>query len=250
MPGLFVAGTDTGVGKTLVTAGLAAYARSLGVDCGVYKPVESGCLSGVRGSDSEVLKRLSGVADDLDLINVYAFEEALAPGIAAQRQGTPIRIDRLVEGYQRLQLLHDWVLAEGAGGLLVPLTQKKSLVDLIQALELPVLLVGRLGLGTLNHTLLSYRYLESQNIPIAGVVLSQGNKKEDLSAQSNAEVLKSWGRLPVWGVLPHLKRRNSKKELIQKIDSHLGKNFKNFLGLRLKTSRPSLSLLKKKNRAA
>ncbi|MCB1215214.1 MAG: dethiobiotin synthase [Deltaproteobacteria bacterium] len=228
MPGLFIAGTDTHVGKTLVTAGLAAYLRSLGVDCGVYKPVESGTLSGVRGSDSETLKRLSGVPDDLDLINVYAFEAPLAPGIAAKGQKVRIQMDRLVYAYKRLQLLHEWVLVEGAGGLLVPLSGKKSIVDLIKVLKLPVLLVGRLGLGTINHTLLSYHYLRQENIPVAGVVLSQSKKQEDLSAHSNIQTLKNWGEVPMWGVLRYINRKNSRKELIKKVSAGFGNQANQF----------------------
>lgn len=244
MPGLFITGTDTSVGKTLVTAGLAAYLRSLKLDCGVYKPVESGTLSGVRGSDSETLKRLSGVTDDLDLINVYAFEKPLAPGVAAREQRVRIQMDRLVEGFDRLQLLHQWVLVEGAGGLLVPLSKKLTMVDLIKELQLPVLIVGRLGLGTLNHTLLSYHYLKAEKIPVAGVVLSQSKKQEDPSAHSNIQILKHWGQVPLWGVLRYVSRKNSRKELIQKVATGFGSKAQEFFGLsRMRKKRTRLRLV-------
>src|SRR5262249_26089394 len=146
MSGLFITGTDTAVGKTLITAGIAAYLRARGLDVGVMKPVESGCLSGAPSSDSVYLKKISQSTDDLDLINTYAFEPPLAPGVAAALEGVEISFDRILESFRRLELLHSMVLVEGAGGLLVPLSAKKTIADLIEFLGLPVLLVARLGL--------------------------------------------------------------------------------------------------------
>ncbi len=222
MAGLFIAGTDTGVGKTVVTAGMAAYLRQKGMDCGVMKPVESGCLSGAKGSDTYYLKRMSGCTDDLDLINAYAFEAPLAPGVAAQQEGITIEFERIAEGLRHLELLHPWVLVEGAGGLLVPLSQDQSMVDLIAFLGLPVLLVARLGLGTLNHTLLSLAYLESRQIPVVGVVLNALTQKTDLSARFNRHTLSQWTEVPVWGSVDPIRRLKDRKTLIATIASGLG----------------------------
>jgi len=222
MPGLFIAGTDTGVGKTVVTAGIAALLRESGIDCGVMKPVESGCLSGSRSSDSFYLKRISGSPQDIDMINTYAFEAPLAPGVAAQVEGVHISLDRIEESFQRLNLLHAHVLVEGAGGLLVPLSGKRSMADLIAFLEIPVLLVARLGLGTLNHTLLSLDYLAHRGIPIVGVVLSQTHRKTDLSTKYNRSTLSQWTEVPVWGVVDFIARPNVRTEVLEGIRSALG----------------------------
>jgi dethiobiotin synthetase len=222
MPGLFIAGTDTAVGKTVVTAGIAGYLRDRGVDCGVMKPIESGCLSGAKGSDTVYLKRISKTPDDLDMINTYAFAAPLAPGVAAAQEGVEIRFDRITESYKRLELLHSAVLVEGAGGLLVPLSEEQTMADLILHLRLPVLLVGRLGLGTINHTLLSLEYLEKRGISVAGVVLNSQNGQGDLSERYNYKTLSQWTNVPIWGVIDHMKRLKNRQEVIHGIEIGIG----------------------------
>lgn len=222
MSGLFITGTDTNVGKTIVTAGIAAYLRERGFDAGVMKPVESGGLSGSPSSDSVFLKKVSQSADDLDLINTYAFEPPVAPGVAARLEGVEISFERILESYHRLELLHRVVLVEGAGGLCVPLGRKRSVVDLIAALGAPALLVARQGLGTINHTLLSLEFLAARGIPVAGIVLNCTEAKPDLSARYNVETLAEWTEVPVWGVLGHLRRPRDRQEILGKIRVGIG----------------------------
>lgn len=222
MAGLFIAGTDTNVGKTLVTAGLAAYLRERGYDAGVMKPVESGGLSGAPSSDSVLLKKVSQSSDDLDLINTYAFEAPLAPGVAAELEGVEISFDRILESFRRLELLHKTVLVEGAGGLFVPLGPGRSVIDLILALGLPVLLVARAGLGTVNHTLLSLEALQRREIPVAGIVLNACEKDSDPSTKYNLQTLSQWTQVPIWGVIGHLKRPRDRREILGKIKVGIG----------------------------
>lgn len=231
MSGLFIAGTDTSVGKTLVTAGLAGFLRQQNIDCGVMKPVESGVVEGSKESDSYFLKEVSGVADDLDLINVYAFADPLAPGVAAEKEGVTIDFENIAQAFGRLSLLHRHVLVEGAGGLLVPLAADKTVVDLIKSLQLPVLLVGRLGLGTLNHTLLSLEYLQQQQVPVAGVVLSATEAAGDLSTHTNPQILEQWTDVPLWGVIKHLPQAKNKEQVIAAVGEAIGsKSRKYFTG--------------------
>lgn len=222
MPGLFIAGTDTSVGKTVVTAGLAAYLRTRGVDCGVMKPVESGCLSGSKASDTNFLKRMAQIPDDVDMINCYAFEAPLAPGVAAEQEGVAIDFEKIREGLQRLELIHSVVLVEGAGGLLVPLGKGRSIADLIAYLEFPVLLVGRSGLGTINHTLLSLEYLRQRGIPVVGVVLNTVRRHGDPSRQFNRNTLAQWTDVPVWGMVDFISRWKNRGEIIRVIEASLG----------------------------
>jgi dethiobiotin synthetase len=222
MAGLFITGTDTGVGKTIITGGLAAYLRSRGMDTGVMKPLESGCLSGAPSSDSVYLKKISQSPDDLDLINTYAFEKPLAPGVAAQLQGEEISFDRIAESYRRLELMHPFVLVEGAGGLMVPIGRQKNTIDLIEFLELPVLLVARMGLGTINHTLLSLEYLKARNIVVAAVVLNATTAKPDASTDYNASTLAEWTDLPLWGPVRFISKIKDRKEVIEKIRDGIG----------------------------
>lgn len=231
MAGLFIAGTDTNVGKTLVTAGLAAYLRERGYDAGVMKPVESGGLSGAPSSDSVFLKKVSQSSDDLDLINTYAFEPPLAPGVAAQLEGVEISFDRILESFRRLELLHKTVLVEGAGGLFVPLGPRRSVTDLIAALGLPVLLVARAGLGTVNHTLLSLEALERREIPVAGIVLNACEKTSDPSTKHNLQTLSQWTRVPIWGLIGHLKRPRDRREILGKIKVGIGAAVERYFGI-------------------
>jgi len=229
MSGIFIAGTDTNVGKTVVTAALAAYFRSRGIDAGVMKPVESGCLSGAEGSDSVYLKRISQSPDDLDLINTYAFEKAVAPGVAAKLEGVEVNFDRIAESYRRLELMHSLVLVEGAGGLLVPLAPGKDVVDLIEFLDLPVLLVGRAGLGTVNQTLLSLHYLASRGIKVLGWILSKTSREADVSCEYNVASIRERTDLPFWGRLDFISRLKDRETILEKVQQDLGLSLERFL---------------------
>src|SRR4030095_1826448 len=138
---LFIAGTDTNVGKTVVAGALAAFLRKRGCQVGVMKPLESGCLSGVRAkgrgkvltkSDSLFLKEMAGTKDDLDLINTYAFEAPLAPGVAAEQEGVPIQMERILDNFQKLSMIHELLIVEGAGGVLVAIGGDKLVGRLIE----------------------------------------------------------------------------------------------------------------------
>ena len=120
--GLFITGTDTGVGKTVVAAGLVASLRNSGVDIGVMKPIETGFS--LRSSDAFFLKRMAGVNDPLENICPYRFKFPLSPYTAAQLEKASIRLDKIRQAYHRLMKRHQAILVEGAGGLLVPITRK------------------------------------------------------------------------------------------------------------------------------
>ena len=173
--GLFITGTDTGVGKTIVAGGLAAILRAEGVNVGVMKPAETGCASAegdLVPSDAKFLRAMSGVEDPLDTIVPYRFREPLAPGVAAALEGVHISIEKLQKQFETISARYDFTLVEGAGGLLVPLEGKTLMLDLIKLLAIPALVVARADLGTINHTLLTIRCAHSENVPLAGIVLN------------------------------------------------------------------------------
>lgn len=145
--------------------------------------------------------------EPLDAINPYYFREALAPGVAAKRLGRIISFSKIARKLKALEKNYDLILAEGAGGLLVPLQGKKTTLDLIRFLKVPVLLVGRLGLGTINHTLLTVEVLKRNRIPLLGVILNETTPRMSLAEKTNPSVLKAYG-VPVWGVFPHLKGKS------------------------------------------
>lgn len=227
---LFVTGTDTGVGKSFVTALLALRLRARGIDAGVMKPFASGCRreGGALVSDDAMwLKQATGVADDLDLINPIRYEEPLAP-LAAARRAAELNDDnagalngdhfaRCRVAFDELQRRHDCVLVEGVGGLLVPLQQDASgetpnsevltCAGLVNEWSLPVVVVARRTLGTINHTLLTCRVPLRAPARFAGLVFCDAAPVDDgdVAAQTGPALIAQITGLPLWGAVPHLR---------------------------------------------
>jgi dethiobiotin synthetase len=199
---LFVAGTDTGVGKTRVATALCRALRARGLRVGVLKPAETGCPQDAP-DDALALLVASGCAEPLDVVCPYRFAEPLAPAVAAVRENRAVDPAVLGRCLARLRAGHDIVICEGAGGLLVPLTDSLLTSDWIEAEKLPVLLVGRLGLGTLNHTLLSTRYLASRSIPLLGTVLCAVEPPSSVSEETNPAALARFPEAKFLGVMGH-----------------------------------------------
>ena len=208
--GVFVSGTDTGVGKTAVAVALAAWARAQGWNVGVMKPVATGgTRSGSRGpllaGDARALARAAGVDDEPQLVNPICLAEPLAPWTAARRGGCAITWAPIQRAAEELRRRHQLLIVEGAGGLLVPLSRSFMVAHVAQRLRLPVLLVSRPGLGTLNHTLLSLACLRQLDIPCRGVLINYAapparDPPARLAERTNPSLLRSWTR--VLGVLP------------------------------------------------
>lgn len=211
---LFVTGTDTGVGKTLVAAGLVLWARAEGLDVGAMKPVESGCLpheGALLPADATLLHHAAGGGDSLDLVCPFRLRAPLAPGVAARQEGVEISLDRVREALAALRRAHpDGMVVEGAGGLFVPMDEAyRTGIAWAKALGLPALLVARAGLGTINHTLLSLEALRARGIPCRGVILSARDADEAAAAVSNAEVIGELGAVEILAILPPLEGRDA-----------------------------------------
>lgn len=172
-PGLFVTGTDTGVGKTLVACALARTLRARGVDVGVQKPAETGV--GPAGPlDALALRAAAGADDPLEDVCPEPRALPAAPAVAGEAEGRPIDLVRIRSAFDRLRARHEVMLVEGAGGLLVPLAGSFSMADLAAELRLPLLVVARGALGTVNHTLLTLEAAAARGLAVAGVVVSCG----------------------------------------------------------------------------
>ena len=205
--GIFITGTDTGVGKTVVAAGLALALKAKGIDVGVMKPVETGCQlqnGQLLAEDALFLQKISGVGDDLSAINPYRLKDPLAPAIAAERDGVKIDLDVIRHVYLGLASRHEVVIVEGAGGLLVPLTERYFMADLARQLELPLLLVSRASLGTINHTLLSLHYARQRTLSVLGIVMNHTSPEMGLAEQTNKAALKRWADCPFLGAIPFM----------------------------------------------
>jgi dethiobiotin synthetase len=203
--GIFITGTDTGVGKTLVGASLAVFLRERGYRVGVMKPVETGCgeRAGVLFPDDAMcLKAASGCAEPIERICPYRFAEPLAPSIAAERAGERIDIDHLRSTYEEISAAHDVILVEGAGGLMVPLLPSYSYADFARLLKMPALVVAANKLGVINHLLLTLEHASCKGLRVLGYVLNGVTKQASIAAETNREVLFGLTGVPCLGEFP------------------------------------------------
>lgn len=206
--GIFVAGTDTAVGKTIVSAALAFQMKRQGYTVGVMKPVETG-VSNARLAQSDAARLQAIVESDeaLGAISPFQFELPIAPLAAAQAEGRQIDPAVIHKVYRLLSDRYECLVMEGVGGVHVPLAPKIDVIDLIAQLKLPVVVVGRSRLGGINHALLTIEALRRRKIPIAAVVLNQtepGRSKLDrLQERTTVEILRKKAGVPVLGPLPY-----------------------------------------------
>ena len=209
--GVFVAGTDTDCGKTVVARGVVAALRSRELRVGVMKPVAAGAVSmpeGLRNQDALDLIAESGLDLPYATVNPCVYAPAIAPHVAAAQTGVPIRFAPLLDAFARIRQASDVVVVEGAGGWRVPLGPDGDMADLAAALRLPVLLVVGLRLGCLNHALLTAESIERRGCRLAGWV---GNVVDPAMAMPDENVATLRERLPApcVGVVPRLDRVTS-----------------------------------------
>ena len=204
--GIFIAGTDTGVGKTLVAALMVRQLRVKGHAACYYKPVLSGAGS-LDGRpmpwDTLFVKKLAGLTEDERSLTPYIFYAPVSPHLAAALENQPIDIEVIKAKYQFLKANYQYLIVEGCGGLAVPLTDGGYMVyDLVKELGLSCLVVARASLGTINHTLLTVRYGQSLGIRMKGIVINgyTGAGYED----NNVETIEKLSGLPVIAVIPRL----------------------------------------------
>lgn len=211
--GLFIAGTDTGVGKTLVACALVRLVRERSVDAVGFKAIVTGQEDG-KWADAEALHFASDGVEPLEKLCPIRLCAPLAPVPAAREEGATLNLDVAREAWRDLHARHSVVIVEGIGGLLVPLDEKIMQLDFIAELQLPVLLVARAALGTINHTLLSLRELRRAQVPVAGIVLNV-TRAEDAAnvSHSLSEIARfAGGMVPT--VVPHFPEDGPIKERI------------------------------------
>jgi dethiobiotin synthetase len=205
---VFVTGTDTDVGKTIVAAGLTAALRSQNIRATYFKPVQSGCQEEdgrIIASDARLAQTMAGLAEPLEVLTPVVLKLPLAPAVAAAQAGVRIDLEEIARVYRDLVGRYDFVVVEGAGGLYVPLVDNAFLVlDLARWLGLPVLVVARPGLGTINHTVMTVKTIEQAGLPVVGVIINQYPENPNLAARTNPEIIEAVGGRPVLAKVPFI----------------------------------------------
>jgi dethiobiotin synthetase len=198
MRGLFVTGTDTGVGKTVVAAAIAATLAARGERVSVLKPVVTG-LDDLESPlpDHELLLASARSVQTPEDVALYRFGPPVSPHLAAELAGTRVRPTALVGSARRASRGADVLIVEGVGGLMVPLTRDYLVADFARALELPVIVVARPGLGTINHCLLTLEAARARDLPVAAVVLSPWPEEPTEVERSNLETIAALGDVQV-----------------------------------------------------
>lgn len=198
--GIFITGTDTGVGKTVISAGIALLLRSKGINVGIMKPIQSG-----GRWDTDFLIKASGVKDEIELVNPCYFKKPLAPLTASEIEGVQIDITAIKNAFDELCKRHDIVIVEGIGGLLVPLTEDYFVSTLVSELNIPIIVVSHSGLGAINHTMLTINHAKEMGIDIIGIIFNETKKKrKGLAEKTNPSVIEKLSGAPVLGNLPYV----------------------------------------------
>lgn len=198
--GIFITGTDTAVGKTVVTAALAWSLSQSGKDVGVMKPVQTGAeLPGL--SDLEFIERVTSKIYPTEDHCPYRLLKPLSPLAASKIEEREISAEKIKRAFDKLCGTHDIVLVEGAGGLLVPITENYNMADLALELGLSLIVVTRPNLGTLNHTALTVESAISSGLPVLGIVINNYPAEPGLAERTNPEQLSRMTGLPIIGVL-------------------------------------------------
>jgi dethiobiotin synthetase len=207
--GFFITGTDTGVGKTLIAGALIRGLAMLGIKAGGMKPVETGC--GREGDvlipyDGMYLKQIAHMQEPITLVTPCCFEHPLAPLAASEIEKTAVSRTDIRKAFHRLSRHYDAIVVEGIGGLLVPIKKDSFVIDLAEEFGLPLIVVAKPGLGTINHIMLTVQYARKSGLDVAGVIINYAQPPENsLAEETNPELLSQVCPVPIIGVFPYLK---------------------------------------------
>jgi dethiobiotin synthetase len=208
--GLFITATDTGAGKTLVSGAIAKIISQGGKTVGVFKPIATGCKKVRRkfvSEDAEFLRHCCGGKLPADEITPIKYKIPASPLACEKAEKKKVDLKKIFTAYRQICRNSDFVIAEGIGGVKVPLTDGFDVLDLAEALKLPVVIVARAQLGTINHTLLTIEAVRRRGLLLAGVVINGYDEKtKDYAEKSNAEIIKKLGKVKILAVVPYDKK--------------------------------------------
>lgn len=208
--GLFITGTDTGVGKTVITAGLLGTLRRRGINAMAIKPIQSGGIlrdNQLISEDANFYSVVTDIAYTSRELNPICLQAPLAPAVAAEIEGVTVNLTKILDHFHLIAGVHELTLVEGAGGLMVPLVGVKiTVADLAVSLGLPLLIVARPNLGTVNHTCLTVAYAQARGLKIAGIIVNMYDHQNTGAAErTNPGLIESMTGVPVLGLVPRVK---------------------------------------------
>ncbi|SHH41312.1 dethiobiotin synthetase [Caloranaerobacter azorensis DSM 13643] len=227
--GLFVIGTDTDVGKSVVTAGLVYILRKNGINACSFKAVQSGGIienNRLVSGDTMLVKKVCNLEEDEHLMNPYCLSMPVSPHLAAKIERIEINKRKILDTYRKLSQKYEYIIAEGSGGIVVPIIENKYFIyDLIKDLSLPIIIVSRADVGTINHTVLTVRFAESIGLDIKGIIINRYTGK--IHEKDNIETIKNITKKEILAVIDEIEDfdynsnnfKSLKSEFEKKIDA-------------------------------
>lgn len=217
MKAYFITGTDTGVGKTSITAGLAGSMRKLGINVGVMKPIASGIPQkiGSKSLDVDIIVEASKTKDSEELINPVFLPIPTSPYDATKLLSLPVDMPLILTTFTKLLSIHDILLVEGIGGIMTPITKNFFVADMIKAMGIETIIVTRATLGTLNHTMMTYQLCKDYGIKVKGLVINNFDEKGTAAEKNAPMTLHEITGLDILGVVPFIKDYNKIDTMIE-----------------------------------
>lgn len=219
MKAYFITGTDTGVGKTVITAGLAGSMRKLGVNVGVMKPIATGITqkTGFKSLDVSIMVEASKTKDLEDLINPVFLPIPTSPYDATKLLSLPVDMSLILATFTKLFSIHEVLLVEGIGGIMTPITKNFFVADMIKAMGIETIIVTRATLGTLNHTMMTYQLCKDYGIKVKGLVINNFDEKGSAAEKNSPVTLHEITGLDILGVVPFIKDYNKIDTMIEMV---------------------------------
>jgi len=205
MKSLFITGTDTDIGKTYVTAGLAVTLRKMDIDVGIMKPFAAGIpqKKGLKSEDVEILSQAAQVSDPEDLMNPQFFKMAASPYTASKNLKVKVKVKSILSSFKKLSKLHSMLLVEGMGGIMTPILKNYFVTNLIKDMKIPTVIVTRTRVGTVNHTIMTCKMCEKYKIPIKGIIINNFDS-DGYQVKTLKRDLQSLTGVPILGTIPFI----------------------------------------------
>jgi dethiobiotin synthetase len=232
MKGFFITGTDTGVGKTMIAGALIKVLCHLGVKTAAMKPVETGCIREgevLLPSDGMFLKQMAQMQEAVTQVSPSCFETPLSPLAASEIEKRSFSVAPIKKAFYNLYTNYDAVIVEGIGGLMVPLNTGYFVVDLAKEIGLPLIVVAKPGLGTINHAMLTVNCALREGLQVAGIILNYSLPPENsLAEETNPSLMRQICPVPLIGIFPYLKNRDEnviEKTALKSLDMEIIKKY-------------------------